>query len=434
MIDRYGNYFSLQSRAISLSSLSQMASNNSNTVHNRAFHDPHRWVVLAGFGGVAMVSQMLWLNFTPLLSDIQKRYQVSEMTALFSLVLVFPLLYVLFSIPAGILIDKKGYRFSVAWGGIIMAAFSLLRIIDTSFYCIVAGQVGVALAQPFIVNAIAKLASDWFSEEQGAMANGLGTVGMFLGMALGLILTPYLVDTLNFQMAMVVFAGISIAAAGFYIYADRSPPPVIHSASSASQWNGIGNLLKNKYLILLFFISFLGLGFFNGLMSLIEPLLAPRGFSSKEAGLAGSIMIFGGIGGAAVIPALSDHFRKRKPFFLLSVLFSLVALYPFGTINNYTAILVLSGAIGFFFLPAYALLLEMCSELAGETWTGSATGLLMLAGNAGGVVVPLSMEIVKGDSGSFYPALILLLALLGVAMVAALFLRETYGIENAKEL
>ncbi len=53
----------------------------------------NRWLVLLGFTAVAGTSQMLWLNFAPILLQIQQRFQVGELYAS-TLVLVFPLVYV----------------------------------------------------------------------------------------------------------------------------------------------------------------------------------------------------------------------------------------------------------------------------------------------------------------------------------------------------
>src|SRR4051812_31631753 len=86
----------------------------------------YRWVVLTVFTLVAGLSQLLWLNFAPILTMIQKQYSVSEFMASL-LLLVFPLIYVFLSIPAGILIDKKGYRYCIGLGAAIMAVFSCVR-------------------------------------------------------------------------------------------------------------------------------------------------------------------------------------------------------------------------------------------------------------------------------------------------------------------
>src|SRR5262249_41443139 len=131
-----------------------------------------RWAVLAAYAAVVGVSQMLWLNFAPLLSLVQVRYGVSELRASL-LVLVFPLLYVVLSIPAGALTDARGYRFAIGAGAIGMTVASALRVFDQSFWCLLAAQIGIAIAQPYVGNGISKLVADWFPEEQSALATGL---------------------------------------------------------------------------------------------------------------------------------------------------------------------------------------------------------------------------------------------------------------------
>ena len=58
------------------------------------------------------------------------------------------------------------------------------------------------------------------------------------------------------------------------------------------------------------------------------------------------------------------------------------------------------------------------------TWL---TGMLMLFGNAGGVVVIIAMAVVKGDAPTFERAVYLLYGVVAVAIVSALAARETFG-------
>jgi len=341
-----------------------------------AYRNPYRWVVLGLYTLVAGVSQMLWLNFAPLLTQIQTRYGVSELMA------------------------------------------------STSFWALLAGQVGIAVAQPFVVNGISKLVVDWFSEEQGAIATGLGTMGMFIGMAAGMALTPVLVESLELRGAMIVFAAVStLLGLAFVAFARENDAAAAPSDEETS--GGFKTLIKNRDLLLVFALSLLGLGFFNGLTTWLEAILAPNGVNAVDAGLVGGLLIIGGIVGAVVIPALSDRFRRRKPFVIICTIGALAALYPLCTSTNYTLLLVLAAVLGFFFLPAYALLLEMSAELAGPRLAGSATGILMLTGNAGGVIVIIAMQVVKGDSTHWNAAVYLMLGLLAVALLLAAMVAET---------
>jgi cyanate permease len=353
---------------------------------------------------------------------------VSELEASL-LTLVFPAIYVLVSIPAGKLIDHKGYRFSVGLGAAVMAAFSLLRIWESSFTLALIAQAGIAVGQPFAVNGISKLVADWFDAGESAIATGLGTVGMFLGMAAGMASTPELFAAFGYQATMVVNAVIAVAVcAAWFLFARPGHPARAQRVERATDTPMLPMLpmLKDKVLLLLFVLAALGLGFFNGLTAWLEQILAPHGFDAASSGAVGGVLIAGGILGAAAVPALSDKFKMRKPFLIGSVVLALGALVPTVTSSNHTVVMASAALLGFFFLPAFALLLDMCASVAGEAAAGSATGLLMLFGNGGGVVVILGMQAVKGDGADWSRAVALLYGLVVVALALAFFAPETF--------
>jgi predicted MFS family arabinose efflux permease len=382
----------------------------------------YRWVVLTVFLLVAGLSQAVWLNFAPLLTLVQQRYAVSE-DAAGLLILVFPALYVLLSLPSGLLIDRRGYRASLRLAAAGMAVFSLMRVLDHGFVWLLAAQTGLAVFQPFAVNAISKLVQDWFPADQRALATGLGTMGLFLGMAVGIAATPAMVDAWGYQSTMAAWAGIAVALciACFALVRERpggaAPTPTAQSS--------LRPLFAERPLLLLFAVAGLGLGYFNGLTTWLEPILAQRGLNAVQAGAAGGLLIVGGIVGSVAIPALSDLLRRRKPLVLASVLAAGLTLWPAVHSNVYSTVLIASALQGFCFLPAFALLLEMCSELAGEARAGAATSVLMLAGNAGGVLVIVAMALLK-DGASWDPAVLLLFGLLAAAGLGTWLLPETH--------
>ena len=390
-----------------------------------ALHRPVRWAVLAAYVGVAGVSQMLWLNFAPILTQVQARYRVSESTAVFGLVAVFPLLYVLLSVHAGGLTDRRGYRHTVGLGAAIMAVFALVRIFDASFAALVVGQVGIAVAQPYVVNGISKLVTDWFTEEQGAIATGLGTMGMFIGMALAMVLTPKLFAAAGLRVTMIVFAAIALAAAGAFaafVHPNRERAATVAEQAPPARFR---TLLADRRLIILCTLGFLGLGVFNGLTGLLEPMLAPHGISSEQAGNIGGVLIGGGIVGAVIIPLLSDLTRRRKPFLLLCAAGALATIYTLGSSASYPVLLTMAGLHGFFFMPALALLLEMSAQIVGARSAGAATALVMLTGNAGGVVVLATMDALKHGK-DYHPSVLLMVALLATTLLLATIAPETF--------
>lgn len=400
------------------------------------YHKPYRWAVLMAYFGVAAMSQMLWLNLAPLVTFIQTKYAVSEMTVS-ALLLSFPLLYVLLSLHSGRLIDKKGYRYVILIGSVISTIFAFVRVFDNSFMILLIGQTGIAIGQPYIINGISKLVSDWFEKEHIAMATGIGTAGMLIGMAVGMGLTPALNESMGFGKTMLVFALISVALTVVFVLfgkenARASKEVEEGNANSMNALTETKILLKNKNLFILFIVTFLAMGVFNGLTTWLEPILKPNGINAEDTGLVGAFLIVGGILGSLIIPTISDKLKVRKPFLALCCIVALLVIYPLCTLNSVIPLYILGGIMGFFFLPGYALLIAMCEEMAGIEKAGMATGILMLAGNAGAVVVIILMPIVNGDSNMWTNAIYLMLALMLATIVTIMVsLKETFQIKSA---
>ena len=346
---------------------------------------PGRWRVLGAFVLVALVTQLLWLNFAPLIVEVQRDYKVDENTASL-LILVFPLLYVILSIHSGRLIDRLGYKKVVGMGAVVGALGSLVRLDTSHFASLVVGQIIIACAQPYVVNGISKLVADWFTGEEAAMATGLGTVGMFMGMAVGMATTPPLYQQWGWFGAMAANAVVAIGAAvAWYAFAEETG---VAEAEQPSEWKV---LFGNRTLLLMTALGGMGLGFFNGLTTWLEQLLKPRGLDAQAAGLLGGVIIIGGIVGAAAIPPIADKLRIRKLPLLLCTIGAGAAYAGMVFSHGETPLLVTGGLLGAAFMPAFALLLAMTGECVAPRDNGAATSLVMLAGNAGGVVVIVLM-------------------------------------------
>jgi MFS family permease len=236
-----------------------------------------------------------------------------------------------------------------------------------------------------------------------------------------------MVDAWGMQGAMLGWAVPSVAIAiACALMVSENPAGGGVQTGEIGLRDALGPLLRDRSLLILFAVSAAGLGYFNGLTTWLEPIVAPNGLDAVQAGIIGGVLVLGGIVGAVVIPALSDKFQRRKVFVLGSVVAAIATLWPMVETRDYTVALVSGGAQGFFFLPAYALLLEICSELAGKALAGSATGLLMLAGNGGGVLVIVAMAALKSDADGWKWPIVLMFALLAAALGGTALLPETW--------
>ena len=266
----------------------------------------YRWIVLVAFMVIVVVNQLLWITFAPITGEAAKFYNVSDLS-IGLLSMSFMIVYILVSIPASWVIDTYGLRVGVGIGAVLTAVFGLLRGLWASNYTLVlVAQIGVAIGQPFILNAVTSVAARWFPLRERATASGLGSLAMYLGIFLGLALTPIL--AIHYQIGGMLLAyGIAsvVAALVFLVFARERPatppcPPGLEVRSLVL--DGFKQMLRQKQFLLLLVIFFIGLGAFNAVTTWIENIVRPNGFSSTQAGFIGGVMIVGGILGALVMP------------------------------------------------------------------------------------------------------------------------------------
>ena len=152
----------------------------------------YRWVVLLAFMAVIFVNQMLWITFASITGPAARFYGVSDLAIAF-LSLSFMLVYIVVSIPASWVIDTYGIRVGVGIGAVLTGVFGLMRgLLAADYTTVLIAQIGIAVGQPFLLNAITKVAARWFPLEDRATASGLGTLSMYGGQVVALALTPLL--------------------------------------------------------------------------------------------------------------------------------------------------------------------------------------------------------------------------------------------------
>jgi MFS family permease len=356
---------------------------------------------------------------------------------------MFPLLYIPISIPAGIVIDRKGFRFAVLLGATLTAGFSFLRLFTGNYTLVLIGMIGIAIGQPFVLNSITKVVAVWFPSEESALATGLASLSLFLGMLIVLPLTPALLGkhpTMgSLRFLVLIYSIVALAGAVlFAIFAKAKPlkPPKraevdLQSEEAAINWASIGKIFSLYNFRLLCVLILVGNGIFIGILQLIEKILKPKGISSDTAGIIGGVMVLAGVIGCVVIPSISDKMGKRKPFIILAAGVAAPCIFLIGALEGTALIFVIGAILGFFLFAAFPLVLAFGEETTGKALTGTATAILMLLGNLGGVLIWLLMEQIKGAtggaSGSFFWAMTFDALLFVVGVIVALLLREEPG-------
>ena len=359
-----------------------------------------KWRVIAGFSLLLGVNQFLWLTFATIIISTKQHFGVSEFLANL-LTLMFPIVFVLLAIHSGKMLDNVGYKKVVGYAAILMLIGTIIRWLGVNNYWVVlAGQLLIAITQPYITNAINLVTTDWFDKSQLATVTGIIMGGMFLATALGAFAPAPLIELFGFSQMLLLNVGITaIAVLLFFLIVEEKP----RQQAIAVSLVGIESLLKNKRLWLISLSVFIAMGYFNGLSNWIAPILAPRGITETTAGTITAMLIFGGILGALIIPLLSDYFQKRRLFLILATVVGATATYPLLYSTSGSTTLIISFFLGFFLLAGYPLLIAAAEDTVHPSQAAKAVAMLMMMGNLGGVIMVLLMQGVKASTGSWLP-------------------------------
>jgi len=396
----------------------------------------YRWVVLLAFMAVIAVNQLLWITFAAVTSQAVKFYGVSDLS-IGLLSLSFLIVYIFVSFPASWVIDTYGIRLGVGIGAVLTGVFGLARgLVAANYTWVLIAQIGIAIGQPFVLNALTTVAARWFPVDQRATASGLGSLAIYLGILAGLALTPYLALRSGLGGVLMIYGIVSaLAMALFFVFVRErppSPPGPPEQEARSLVLEGLNRMIRQRDFILLMAIFFVGLGVFNAVTTWIEQILAPRGFSSLQAGNAGGVMIIGGILGAIILPLLSDGYRKRVPFVLLAVLGATIGLAGITFLANYALLLVFSFIFGFFLLSAGPIGFQYGAEITHPAPEGTSNGLLLLMGQISGIAFILGLDALKAPrTGSMTAPLLVLIGLMALCLVLGVRLKEAPALKES---
>jgi cyanate permease len=390
----------------------------------------YRWIMLVVYMFIVAMNQLLWITFAPITSEVVHYYGVSELW-IGILSMSFMVIFILFSIPASWIIDTYGIRIGVGIGALLTGIFGLMRgFAGSNFDFLLISQIGIAIGQPFLLNAITKLSARWFPINERATASGLGTLAMYIGILAGMIFTPFLSLSSGID-GMLWFYGILsvIAAVIFILFAKEGPPtaPCLPGQEErALVLDGFKIIFRSKDFLWLMLIFFIGLGVFNSVTTWIEAILNPRNISVTQAGIVGGVMIAAGIAGAMAIPILSDRYRRRVPFIQLALVGATLGLIGISYSTTYSIILLSGGVLGFFLLSSGPIGFQYGAEITYPASEGSSNGLLLMMGQISGIAFIFGMDIFKSKiDGSMSNPLMVMIGLMVISLIASTRLKES---------
>ena len=345
-----------------------------------------RWSVIAAYGVMAIASQAILVNYAPVTGDAAHHFRVS-ITAIGWLSQVFPLLYVLVAIPAGLLLDRF-FRPALLAGAVLTATGGIVRLVADDYTWALAGQVIAALGQPFLLNAVTGLVVLYLAAKDRTTGIAVASSAVFAGMVIGNLIGAFLPGEENIRLLTVITATIATVAALGLLGTVRSVPPLAGSEAipATTGLHSLRAAFGNRHLRRLCVVVTIPMGAFMALATYAQPMLEPAGVSESSAGLILALMMVAGVAASAVVPVWADRHRREVQVMGASVALTagaclLLAIAP-GTAMAYVMLI----GIGLVLLPALPVVLALTERQAPEA-EGTAAGLVWLSGNLGGVVM-----------------------------------------------
>jgi MFS family permease len=383
----------------------------------------YRWVVLVVFMFINLTIQVLWSSYASITGPAAAYYGVSDL-AIGLLAMVFMIAFIPLSLPVSWAIDTYGFRLAVSLGAILMGIFGVTRgLVGDNYVLVLLSTIGIAVAQPFLLNAWTTVPAKWFSIDGRATAVGLVTLANLVGTGVGLALTPVLIESMPIATVQLIYGALAAVSTVFFVLLARENPPTPPCPPGqevrALMLDGLKHALKVRNFLLYLVVWFIGMGIFNGVTTWVEVIVRPRGFTPAEAGTLGALMLAGGLLGAVVIPPISDRQHKRQRYLAMGFALAIPGLVGLAFADQYWALMLSSFTLGFFLVSASPVGMQYATEVTVPTPEGTSNGLVQLCGQASVVFVYIMGALQTAD-GSLTPSLLLAigLMLLSVAIIS----------------
>lgn len=361
-----------------------------------------RWSMIAVFALLGAVTEILWVTYAPVTDAASRYYGVGD-GAIGWLANVFPLLYVLLAIPAGIVLDRR-FGGGLAAGALLVAAGALIRITGDNYAVALAGQLVVAVAQPLVLNAITGVAGRYLAERDRPTGIAIGSASTFAGpivaFGLGAVFAEDVHTLLLVQAVLAVVAAVAVLAVLRTPAEHKVETPPAGLGALRAAW-------RDPFIKRLSALVFVPFGVFVALSTFAQPLLEPAGVSESTAGLILMANVVAGVAGCAVVPIWANRRGREMVVLTASLLVTAVSCVVLAVTPGVVTGFVALALIGLALLPTLPIVLELTERRAGSS-ESTAAGLIWLAGNLGGLVVAAVVGVLVGDPT---PAFLLLAVL-----------------------
>lgn len=349
---------------------------------------------------------------------------------------VFFLIYTAVQIPSGILGDRVGRTRLIFVGFLIFGAATGLTGLVGTFAILLLVRAMAGFGEGFYYGPQYAVSAETIPLRYRTLGYAIINSGQAFGITLGLVGSSYISYTLGWgwRTTFMIYA-IPTVIVGWLILAfvkEGAQPP----SKEMRQQNGAGvfDLLKDKRLVLVFFMAFCSLyGFFVMVTWLPVYLQETRGIPRTETGMVASLVAWTSIPAALLYARFSDKLRMRKPILLALVPLTILSIFLLVNSESWElmiASLVFYGLVGK--LATDPLLIALISDNAPKSSLSTVYGLYNCIAMMGAILAPYITGWLKDVTHSFNSGFYLSIILLAAGWCAVAFFLHPKPVESSQ--
>ncbi len=170
-----------------------------------------------------VINYMDRANFTVSVPLIEKQFGF-DIGQMGQIAFIWGLAYALFNFPGGWFADKLGIRKAASFALGFWSIFTVLSAVAYSMvsWCVIRGFMGVGEAPIWPINA--KTTSTWSAPTKRARAFTLAGSGQFVGSALGVYVSGWIVHGFGWQWTFIIFGALGLLWVPIWIVLVRDTP------------------------------------------------------------------------------------------------------------------------------------------------------------------------------------------------------------------
>jgi MFS family permease len=323
------------------------------------------------------------------------------------------------AIPAGMLVDRFGVKFTAASSSILMALGCFVTAIAGSFEMALIGRMVLGVGGAFIVTAMPALIPQWFLQEELGVAMGIYGVSMPLASVIAFPLASSLMSAFGWRYLFYVATVIAIFNIFSLALLVKEGPLKHEGDRDLKLWPALRSFEMWKLGMVWLLFNASAISFTTWSPKIFQDF---KNMNPVQASFLSTIFMLVSIPCVPLFGWFSDKIGRRRLLMVIGSTLMAVALTAIAyTSGNFMIALLVGMGIASAFVPPIVMMLP--PEIVGPQLVGTAFGIITICLNTGIALAPPFIGFLIDTSGSQIPSF------LGMALFSALGAVVAYALK-----